>query len=251
MNYGLGLLSCLFVSTLSAQLPPNIITNQPNERAGRELAARLRSMVPTESAEYNAVLKVRARDGRISAIPLLCKIIPGEATWRVIYETAATADMPAEKLVIIHGTNRSNEYLYARASKPDESPGDPTALPDSRLVAPLAGSDFWLLELGLDFFHWPTQRLLKTEMRRSRVCQVLESIHPNPSAGGYARVISWVDKETGGPLLAEAYDRDGKLLKEFSIRSFKKVEGRWELQEMEIRDVKKRSRTRLEFDFGK
>ena len=100
------------------------------------------------------------------------------------------------------------------------------------------------------YWHWPTQRLLKTEMRKGRVCQVLESIHPQPPTNGYSRVVAWLDKETGGPILAEAYGRDGRLLKEFSIRSFKKVEGRWQLEEMEIRDVRKRSRTRLEFDFS-
>jgi hypothetical protein len=248
MNYGLCLLPCLFAGALSAQLPQNVATNPPDDRAGRELAARLRAMVPAESAEYSGVLKVRASDGQTRAVPLLCKIVPGEPTWRVIYETAATAETPAEKLVIIHGTNRSNEYLYARADKPGEPPGEPAALPDNRLAAPLAGSDFWLMDLGLDFFHWPIQRLVKTEMRRGRVCQVLESIQPNPPAGGYVRVVSWLDKETGGPLLAEAYDRNGKLLKEFSPRSFTKVEGRLELREMEIRDAKKRSRTRIEFD---
>src|SRR5262245_20546323 len=251
MKYGLCLLSCLFAWTLAAQLPQKAVPKPPDDRAGRELAARLRAMVPAENAEYNGVLKVRASDGQTRSIPLLCKIIPGETTWRVIYETAATNETPAEKLVIIHDTNRSNEYLYARASKPGEPPGEPAAMPEGRLAAPLAGSDFWLMDLGLDFFHWPTQRLLKTEMRRSRVCQVLESIQPNPPAGGYARVISWLDKETGGPLLAEAYDGQGKLLKEFSPRSFTKVEGRLELREMEIRDVKKRSRTRIEFDLNK
>jgi hypothetical protein len=251
MKYGLCFLPCLFAWTLSAQLPQKVAPNPPDDRAGRELAARLRAMGPAEAAEYNGVLKVRASDGQTRVIPLLCKIIPGEATWRVIYETAATNEMPAEKLVIIHDADQPNAYLYARASKPGEPPGEPTAWPDNRLAAPLAGSDFWLMDLGLDFFHWPTQRLLKTEMRRSRVCQVLESIQPNPPAGGYTRVISWLDKQTGGPLLAEAYDSNGKLLKEFSPKSFTKVEGRMELHEMEIRDVKKRSRTRIEFDLHK
>jgi hypothetical protein len=248
MNYGLCLLPCLWAWTLSAQLPSNVVTNAPDERGGVELAARLCAMVPEESAEYNGVLKVRASDGQTRAVPLLCKIIPGDNSWRVIYETAATTETPAEKLIIIHGPNRPNQYLYARAPKPDEPPGEPTALPEDRLAAPLAGSDFWLMDLGLDFFHWPTQRLLKTEMRRSRVCKVLESIQPNPPTGAYTRVICWVDKETGGPLLAEAYDSNGKLLKEFIPRKFTKVEGRYELHEMEMRDVKKRSRTSIEFD---
>jgi hypothetical protein len=41
------------------------------------------------------------------------------------------------------------------------------------------------------------------------------------------------------------------LLKEFAPKSFKKVNGQWELQEMEIRNVQTGSRTRLEFDLKK
>ena len=73
--------------------------------------------------------------------------------------------------------------------------------------------------------------------------------HPQAPQGNYARVISWVDKESGGIILAEGYDHANKLLKEFSIGKVTKVEGQWQLEEMEIRNVQTRSRTRLEFDF--
>jgi negative regulator of sigma E activity len=114
-------------------------------------------------------------------------------------------------------------------------------------MAPFAGSDFWLADLGLEFFHWPEQHLKKEEMRRSRLCKVLESVNQK-SAAGYSRVVSWIDVETQGLLRAEAYDQNQRLLKEFSVGSFKKVKDRWELQDMEIRNVQTDSRTRLEFD---
>ena len=110
------------------------------------------------------------------------------------------------------------------------------------------GSDFWLADLGLHFFTWPNQALVKKEMRKGRPCKVLESRSPMPPAGAYTRVLSWIDSETGGLLLAEAYDSSQKLLKEFNLRSFKKINGRWELKEMEIRNARTGSRTRLEFD---
>ena len=85
-------------------------------------------------------------------------------------------------------------------------------------------------------------------MRRGRSCKVLESTNPDPSPNGYSRVVSWIDNETLGIVQAEAYDAKGKLLKEFYPKSFKKVNGQWELQEMEIRNDQTGSRTRLEFD---
>ncbi len=117
-------------------------------------------------------------------------------------------------------------------------------------MTPFAGSDFWVADLGLEFFHWPAQKILpKTaNLKRGRDYTLLESTNPNPSTNGYSRVLSWIDKETGGILEAEAYDASGKLLKEFAPKSFKKINGQWELQEMEIRNVQTGSRTRLEFD---
>ncbi|MGP8021051.1 MAG: outer membrane lipoprotein-sorting protein [Limisphaerales bacterium] len=114
-----------------------------------------------------------------------------------------------------------------------------------------AGSDFWVEDLSLEFFHWPEQKILKHEMRRGRACQILESTNPSPSPNGYSRVVSWIDNETLGIVQAEAYDAKGELLKEFYPKSFKKVNGQWELQEMEIRNDQTGSRTRLEFDLKK
>ncbi len=105
----------------------------------------------------------------------------------------------------------------------------------------------------MEFFHWPAQKILPkpTNLVRGREYTLLESTNPNPSTNGYSRVLTWIDKETGGILQAEAYDANGKLLKEFEPKSFKKVNGQWELQEMEIRNVQTGSRTRLEFDLNK
>jgi len=85
-------------------------------------------------------------------------------------------------------------------------------------------------------------------MRRGCSCKVLESTNPNPSINGYLRVVSWIDNESGGIVYAEAYDAKDRLLKEFDPKSFKKVNGQWELQDTEIRNVQTGSRTRLEFD---
>lgn len=121
------------------------------------------------------------------------------------------------------------------------------------LFAPFTGSDFWICDLGLEFFHWPQQKILPktTSLKRGREYTLLESTNPNPGANGYSRVVTWIDKETGGILEAEAYDARNKLLKVFEPKSFKNVNGQWELQEMEIRNVQTGSRTKLEFDLNK
>ena len=90
--------------------------------------------------------------------------------------------------------------------------------------------------------------MLRSELRRSRSCDVLESVTAAPAADGYARVRSWIDKNTGGIVYAEAFDAHGKLLKEFLPKTVKKIQDRWELKEMEIINRQTGSRSRLVFD---
>ena len=87
-------------------------------------------------------------------------------------------------------------------------------------------------------------------MRKSQVTKVLESINPRPD-GGYSRVLTRLEKESGAPILAEAYDSGNKPLKQFSIQHVKKVKGQYQLQEMQIRSLRTNSRTRIEYEFQK
>jgi len=242
------LLAATTVLSPSTGVPDSLSSLEPTE-AGQILAARLRSLAPAEESRFRGVLNVRR--GQTKIIPLTLRITIEAPVWKAIYETSGSENAPAEKLIVVHGTNRPNEYLYAKAAKPGEPPGAPRRLAGMEAAIAFGGSDFWLIDFGLEFLHWPRQRLLQTEMRKGRVCHVLESTHPRPAPGDYGRVISWVDKESGGIILAEGYDYGNKLLKELSIGKVTKVEGQWQLEEMEIRNVQSKSRTRLEFDFDR
>ena len=197
-------------------------------------------MVPREDSSFRGVLKIRDPQGRTTEVPVTSQVQSGGKNWQVTY-IAKPVGSAEEKLTIVHAQDQPNEYLYSKGS------GNTQRLSGSQANIPFAGSDFWLSDLGLEFLHWPVQRFVKTEMRHSRWCNLLESINPDPGSG-YARVRSSLDKESGGPIVAEGYDRSNRLVKEFLIKHFGKVEGEWQLKEMEIRSPLKRTRTRLEFD---
>ncbi len=156
------------------------------------------------------------------------------------------------KLFILHDASKPNEYKLTLnfGSEPERhwTKDNPVTI---KLFS-FAG-DFGCADLGLEFFHWPKQKILPkpTNLVRGRDYTLLESTNPDPSTNGYSRMLSCIDKESGGILEAEAYDAHGELLKVFEPKSFKKVNGQWELQEMEIRNVQTGSRTRLEFDIKK
>jgi len=219
------------------------------EEEGLALAMDLRSQRPVEDLAASGVLKMRHAAGRRwEAVPVGMRVSTNGESWSVCYGTPGTAQRPAEALVVMHSIGRSNEYRYAKAAAPAQPVPPPASLQPDETAAPFAGSDFWLCDLGLEFFHWPGQRLVKTEMRKGRACRVLESSPANPQRSAYARVLSWIDIETGGLLRAEAFDQKRKLLKVFSVRLLEKINGRWELKEIEICNAQTDARTRLEFD---
>lgn len=117
-------------------------------------------------------------------------------------------------------------------------------------MAPFAGSDFWIVDLGLDFLHWPQQRVLRKQMRKGLSCDVLQSVLPHPVSGGYSRVVSWIAINRPEDIVivhAEAFDTRDKLLKEFDPKKVEKINGIWQLEEMEIRNRQTGTRTRIDF----
>ena len=229
----------------------------PDERSshsntgGQALATRLRSLRPPENSEVTGLLLIKRR-GRppVERVPIVCRVMVRDDGWDSIYETGTTAAVGAQKLVIKHYTNAPSAYLYAASPAGGSAVPELKPLTREHLDTPLAGSDFWCDELGLEFLFWPDQTSLKGEMRLGQPCYVLES---RDTSG--RRIKSWIDKESveqGAPglLIAESYNPKDELIKEFNLGggSFKKVNGVWQLQRMKISSVKQRSETELKFN---
>ena len=193
------------------------------EKQGRALVAELLAEEgPTESYSQTGVLKFRDRGRHWTQISFRLHII---------------------------GTH-TNKTVSVEITDPAVARSLTNDLKNAQATTPIAGSDLWVGDLGLEFLHWPEQRVLKSEMRRGRSCKVLESVNPAPTTNGYSRVVSWIDNETDGIVRAEAYDKNNKLFKECEPKGFKKVKGRWELREMRIRNLKTGSQTVMEFDLA-
>jgi hypothetical protein len=222
-----------------------------DEAGGQALAEQIRSAVPEEDSEIHGVLIISAGKTK-NRIPVVCDVKRHGGAWETIYQSEATAAAGAERLDILHSANGPNRYSYARAAKPGAPLPEPGPVLPADMEGPFAGSDFSLGDLGLEFLHWPGQCQLAGEMRLGQPCYVLESTQSQ--TGGIVRVKSWIDKESLGLLVAEAYDNAGREIKEFSLdhKSFKKdAQGHWRLEEMGIDNKKTRSHTDLKFDMPK
>ncbi len=214
-------------------------TNDPIKAAaaGRELAEQMRSLRPESSFTNTGTLFIRASRRAKWQVSYTCRVHVTETNWTSYY-SAMRDGKQLPGFSVEHRVGERNVYR--------DDAGN--ILTETQINAPFAGSDFWLMDLGLEFFYWPEQRVLKWEMKRSFGCRVLESRNPNPAADGYSRVLTWIHEKTGAIIQAEAYDVRGKLWKEFRPTEVEKVNGQHELKEMEIENVRTRSSTRLEFN---
>jgi len=216
---------------------------------GARIAAELRSLHPEANTNWTGVLRRRLPRQPTIEVPLSCFIFVETNRWLSEYNSMATTNGPAEKLVVIRYFDGRTEYHHWITAPGAHLQAQPERLEGSSANIPFAGSDFLLSDLGMEFIRWPVQRLLPGEMRRGQPCYVLESINPQPEQGGYARVRSWIEKEYLGLLMAEAYDASGKMVKEFTAGSLAKdANGNYQLKDMEMRSLREKTRTELKFD---
>ena len=217
---------------------------------GQQLAAKLRSNQPAENSQWDGTLQIKSRDHKKVSIPVICQTQTTSSNWMVTYVTNETNGVGAEKLVVIHAGDATNQYFYARTPAGTVL-GELKPISAAEADMALGGSDFWLSDLGFEFYHWPEQRVRKDlgSVHRSRGVHVLESVNPHPAPGGYGRVVTFIDKESEAPIEASAYAADGKTkLKEFSLGAVTRINGHYELKDMEISNRKTGSTTTLLFD---
>ena len=226
-------------------------TNDPSgaEREGRRFVEQLLQQQPAENSTFNGVLKINGGKGRRAAIPVKCLVIVTATNWQSVYEALPETNATTMvRLTVTHDGGNPNKYELAESTGGAQPITTTTTLTGAQTMIPFAGSDFWVADLGMDFFHWPEQKILKKELRSSQSCTVLESTNSDGKSAGYVRVISWIGTETGGIIHADAYDAKRKPIKEFIPKVLKKVNGQYQLQEMEISNTQTDSHTTLVLD---
>ena len=228
--------STLSVALLSALLLPHGLQAVEPLPDGNRLAKTIRNLIPEENVEIRATMEVIEREYKRLETGIVIQVEKlGQAQWQTTYKAKRDGAV-SEHWRIRREIGHPNRYEHkGHLAKRSE------------IFSSLAGSSFYIADFGMEFLHWPSQTVLKTQRRKSRLCHVLESRNPKPAKGEYHRVVSWVDKETGGILLAEIYTAEVKPIKSFAVKGLTKKNGRWQVDEMEMRDTKTRARSRLYF----
>jgi len=110
------------------------------EIQGRQLAQQLCEARPTENLTNTGALQIRNGNGMRTEISVKFQTIATAANWLTIYET--TSEAYRIKLIVVHGDKQPSRYQFRE--------GDLTG---NEIMTPFAGSDFWIADLGLEFFH--------------------------------------------------------------------------------------------------
>jgi hypothetical protein len=235
MKFFSALAMIILVSAFGATAQTtNILSDAEIE--GHNLVRELLAQQPAENSTNSGTLKFKDANGKRVEIPVVFETSVTDTNWSTSYTAGGVS------AIIIRSGTGSNEYHLISEQ------GRDVVLAGNKTMVAFAGSDFWLADLGLEFFHWPQQKVLKKEVRSSRGCAVVESLNPNPATNAYARVLSWIDSENAAIIQAKAYDVNGKLLKEFYPKNVKKVNGQYQLESMEMDNDQTDSRTWLKFD---
>ena len=226
------------------------------EIQGRALAQRILEQRPAENSTNRGILTIRGAQGQRSEIPVTCETVVTETNWSTRYlARLGTNSAEAVQLLVTHAGAEPNQYRFSTDQKTQDSgtikfqAGRGES--GNRTLMPFAGSDFWLCDLGLEFFHWPQQKVVKKEFHRNCPCTVLESTNPHPSRDGYSRVVCWLDDDSLGIVEAYAYDDSERKLKNFYPKNLEKVNGRYRVESMIMENLQTGSRSRLDFDSGK
>jgi hypothetical protein len=242
-------LAVLLIGAMEPVPQPKPIDPVEGAKMGRALVEKI-LLAQQQNFTNRGVLQIRNQSGA-RTIPVQFEVQATPGGSRSIFRTIPGREGERScKLVVTHDGLNPNVYDYTELSPDPVYPGvtiKTTHAP--KLVVTFAGSDFALVDLGLEFFHWPDQRVVRNQIRRGRACKVLVSVNPTPTADSYSRVESWIDNETSGIIHAEAYDSKSKLLKEFDPQNFTQVEGQWQIEQMEISNRQSKSRTRIVFDY--
>jgi hypothetical protein len=205
------------------------------QKFGADLVRFMRALRPVKAINAEGKLRIRPPRGKRREVPVKFRtFVIGPA---LINEYAT----PLGTLKVTRQPGQATEYLWT-----PPAPAKAQKLNGRQAEQPFAGSDFWMADLGLEMLQWPNQSVIERKLRRGELCSVLVSVPAQ--VGKYSKIISYVDEDTMGIVHADVFDAKGKLLKEFAPKTFKKINGQWQLKEMEMRNEQANSRTSIIFD---
>lgn len=207
--------------------------------AADRVLARVREAMPSVPLRLTGLLQSRSPSGEIEqTCPADIRLDWGSTPPTATYIIRDAFGAELERLVMRWPASGRAEYEYRSGDPPA-----PAELPD--LTQTIQGMDFTWADLSLDFLWWSGGRTAGTEKRKGRPCYILDVPAPPHAVSAYSGVRLWVDAEVHVLLQAEAYDRDRQRVRRLQVKSLKRVNDLWTIQNLDIQTFPSRHKTTL------
>lgn len=123
--------------------------------------------------------------------------------------------------------------------------GDPlTGAATPPLGELIEGTDITWMDLSLSFLRWKGGRTTGSEKLRGRECYVVDLDAPKGTPG-YSGVRLWIEPKIHILLRAESYNEKIEPIRRLDVNSFKKINDRWFVGEIELKSLPSNHRTIL------
>ena len=210
------------------------------EKPAETVLNRVRAQLPQTPLLIEGELHVRRPRGvPVQDLRFQLLVRWGDRPSRAVYTILTPEETVLERLRVVRDRNGRTDYTYETGSPPQRAPLD-------RIGDTIRKTDLSWVDLTLSFLWWPDGELVGSDELRGRHAFVINLPAPeNTLADDYKNVKVWIDKQAYMLLRAEGYGPDGTLLKRLWVDSFKKIDDRWMVKDMEVEAYPRTHRTRL------
>ncbi|MCS6772419.1 MAG: outer membrane lipoprotein-sorting protein [Kiritimatiellae bacterium] len=144
---------------------------------------------------------------------------------------------PLFHLAVTWRDPRSPEYRFFEGNPLRAAPVPP-------MTDPIPGTDLSWLDLSLSYLWWPNARTVGREDVRGQSCWVVDVPAP-PDVSGTAGVRLWIGERIRALLRAETYNATNEAVRRFEVKSFKRINQRWMIKDIDVVSLPVKSRSTL------
>lgn len=197
--------ACLLAAYLGFATFCSQVVAQDAAPSAKDLASRLSANVLDGSSLVRLKMDIRPAGGSKVTLQLQVKARRTNSASDIIYQVLWPKDRKGESFLLHKSAGGSPSGTVF------VPPDSTVSIPASKLKDGVFGSDLAYEDLIGNFFAWPQQTIVGTEVVDRISCQILESKPGKGDHSSYSRVRSWIDMKRIVPLRVEKYSESGQL----------------------------------------
>jgi hypothetical protein len=210
----------------------------PIHPPARDILAGARRHIPADETWIRGDLRIKASKSRPAGkLQIEIAVTRRADTTTVEYTVSDVFGQPIERFVVTRTDSGDVDYRHAQGSE--------TARNIRRSSTRIQNADVSWIDMSLDFLWWNDPVWIREDSVKGHACHVLDVPAPELDEAGYSMVRLWLEKKSHALLRADAYGANGDLARQFSVRSLKKIDGRWMIKSLDFFTYPMRDRTRL------